>query len=145
MTKWRKALAMPRADWLLLTEAAFGLLRAWVLLRLVSFRKITATLYRPIRCRGLVPADIRKVRWAVETAARNLPIKLTCLPQAFTAAWMLMARGGRPLMHYGVAKSGIDFEAHAWVVQDERPVIGHRAAVGFTLLATFPAQKETGP
>jgi hypothetical protein len=56
---------------------------------------------------------------------------------------MLTARGGRPLLHYGVARTAAGLEAHAWVEMERRPVIGHRAANSFTLLATFPAESGT--
>jgi hypothetical protein len=140
MTKWRKFLALPRAERALLFEAALRLLQAWAMLHLVPFGRMTATLMH-VHGSGAA-ANLKPVRWAVETAARNLPLPLTCLPQAFAACWMLAARGGRPLLHYGVAKTAAGFEAHAWVEMDGHPVVGHRAAEGFTRLATFAAESE---
>jgi hypothetical protein len=139
MAKWRKALALPRAERALLIEAARHLLRAWLMLRLLPFKQIAAKIGGVSATDRTTSPDIRKVRWAVETAARHLPLSLTCLPQAFAASWMLTARGGRPLLHYGVAKTETGFESHAWVELDGKPVIGHRVANRFTLLATFPA------
>jgi hypothetical protein len=137
MAKWHKALALPRAERALLIEAARRLLQAWVMLRFLPFKRVVATL-GDNRKRSGTP-DIRQVRWSVETAARNLPLPLTCLPQAFAASWMLLARGGTPRLHYGVAKTQTGFQAHAWVELDGKPVIGHHVANRFTLLATFPA------
>jgi hypothetical protein len=140
MTKWHKALALPRAERALLFEAALRLLQAWTMLRLVPFNRMIATLGHRHGCGAA--ADLKPVRWAVETAARNLPLPLPCLPQAFAACWMLAARGGRPLLHYGVARTAAGLEAHAWVEMDGHPVVGHRAAGCFTLLATFAAESE---
>ena len=139
---WRKALTLDRDRRALLVEAAWYLVRVWLTLRLLPFSTLAASLDRDRVRRGVVPADIAAVRWAVEAAARHLPISLTCLPQAFAASWMLMARGGRPLLHYGVAKRENCFEAHAWVEQDGKPVVGHREAGRFTELACFPAGKS---
>lgn len=138
MPKWRSALSLSRADARLLIEAAGQLLRAWALLRLISFERLAGGLARTVLTRAAVPADCRKVRWAVETAARNLPLPLSCLPQAFAACWMLQRRGGRPQLRYGVAKAADGFESHAWVELDGVPVVGHRVAARFTLLASFP-------
>jgi hypothetical protein len=140
MKKWRKALALPRAEQALLCEAALRLLQAWAMLHLLPFNRMVATLMH-VHGSGAA-ASLKPVRWALETAARNLPLPLTCLPQAFAACWMLAARGGRPLMHYGVAATAAGFKAHAWVEMDGRPVVGQRAADGFTRLATFPAGSE---
>lgn len=137
MARWHKALALPRSERALLIEASLRLLQAWAMLRLCPFCKVVATLQRAHAPDGLPAADIGRVRWAVETAARHLPLSLTCLPQAFAASWMLQDLGGKPALHYGVAKSADGFEAHAWVELDGRPVVGHRQARAFTLLATF--------
>jgi Transglutaminase-like superfamily len=90
----------------------------------------------PRSASGNAPADVRRTRWAVEAAARHLPVSLPCLPQALAAAWMLQSRGHAPSLLYGVAPHG--FEAHAWVELEGMPVVGHRAAAGFTVLARFP-------
>ena len=140
MANWRKAFALTPAERALLCEAALRLLQARILLRLVPFEKVAATLNG--NRRSATAPDVDRVRWAVRTAARNLPLRLTCLPQAFAACWMLAARGGRPHLRYGVAKSNDGFRAHAWVELEDRSVIGHRAASPFALLATFPPVED---
>ena len=143
MSKVRTALSLSRTDWRLLLEASGALLLARVRLRFRPFKSLVATLEDGAPRRHAVPADIVKVRWAVECAARNLPLSLTCLPQAFAASWMLLRRGGRPVFHYGVAKTEDgDFEAHAWVEQNGRPVVGYLVASRFTPLATFPQESQ---
>jgi hypothetical protein len=129
MARWRK--------FLLVLEASGFLLAARAALWTLPFARLMASLHGRSRGpTGTAAADIRRIRWAVETAARRLPVSLTCLPQALAAAWMLQARGHAPELLYGVSAG---FAAHAWVELEGMPVVGHRAAVGFTVLARFPA------
>ena len=138
MASWRRFRALGWADRRLLGEAAVRLLLAWCLLRLRPFMRVVATLDRARPGAGGAHDEIRRVRWAVEAAARHLPLDLSCLPQALAASWMLIARGARPSLYFGVAAAGRGFESHAWVEVDGVPVVGHRVAVGFTPLAVFP-------
>ena len=140
MARLATLLAMPGADRRLLAEAGLRLLAAWVALRILPFSRMAASIVAPQGApAGADLALVRRVRGAVEVAARNLPLSLTCLPQAFAASWMLQARGLAPRLLYGVA-TGKDqgFEAHAWVELNGAPVVGHRVADRFTLLATLP-------
>ena len=145
MTAWTKVLTLPHADRRLLAAAVWQILRAWVMLRLLPFRSIAASLNQPAVGDPAGAIDVRKVRWAVESAARHLPLSLTCLPQAFAASWLLQARGGRPCLYYGVAKTESGFVAHAWVELDGVPVVGHRVADQFTVLTTFPTRPGDEP
>jgi hypothetical protein len=144
MPKLRAFLTLSGENRRLLIEACARILFAWGALKLRPFAHVVSSLDAP-RHAG-APVDqtlIRRVRWAVEAAARHLPLSLTCLPQAFAASWMLQARGFAPRMHYGVAVSETGgFEAHAWVELDGISVVGQRAAPHFTLLTSFPQSKE---
>ncbi len=137
-------LAHSRVDWCFFAEACADILYAWGALRLQPFEKVVATLRAGPHPKPADQGSARQVRWAVEAAARNLPLSLTCLPQALAASWMLQARGYAPQLHYGVAipKTG-GFEAHAWVELNGMAVIGHRAAKRFTLLTSFPKGSAT--
>lgn len=145
MGNWTKFFGLPSADRQLLMEAAIRLIVAWCVLRLVSFARVTATLERArTGRRAVTPETVRRIRWAVESAARNLPLSLTCLPQALAVSWMLITRGCTPQMLYGVAKvENGGFESHAWVELDGQPVIGHREAPRFTVLTSFPPPTAT--
>ncbi len=44
------------------------------------------------------------IGWAVTRAARYLPFKAVCLPQAMAARVMLERRGVKSIMHFGAAK-----------------------------------------
>jgi hypothetical protein len=138
MKRWRKFAALPRNDKGLLFEAAFLLLRAKVELAILPFAKVVKT--HPGRARPAGAAEqIRRVGWAVETTARHSLVALTCLPQALAAWWMLQKRGHPARLLYGVSKEGeTGFSAHAWVEVGGVPVVGGRAARGFTVLTSFP-------
>jgi len=147
MTTLRKFLARDAADRRVAVEAAALLLLAWCGLRVLPFARLVGTVGGAgAKGPALSREKVLQIRWAVEAAARTMPLPLTCLPQALAACWMLRARGAAPRMHYGVASRGDgNFEAHAWVELDGAPVIGHRNAHEFTLLTTFPHQEPAAP
>jgi hypothetical protein len=143
MHRLRAVFAHSCEDWCLFIEACGLILYAWGALNFLPFERIIASL--SMNGHGTEPADkvyVRRVRWAVETAARYIPLKLTCLPQALTASWLLRARGFAPTLQYGVATVGTGFEAHAWVELEGLPVVGHRVAQRFTLLTSFPRETK---
>jgi hypothetical protein len=131
----------------LLVEAGFFLLLARVELAILPFARIMSGLAGRSEgeLRGNAGEWIRQIRWAVETMAQHSPLPLTCLPQALAATWMLQSRGFAPRLLYGVRTDRTNgFSAHAWVELHGAPVVGHRAAVGFTLLAGFPPLSKSG-
>src|SRR4051794_19029156 len=147
MNRCRKFGALPASDRRLLVEAALLLLRARVQLAIWPFSKVVATHPRQTPCAGPLCAveQIPRVGWAVETAARFSPVALTCLPQALAAWWMLQARGHPARLLYGVSTQGENgFSAHAWVEVDGSPVVGGRAARGYTVLTSFPRLPTAG-
>ncbi len=57
-----------------------------------------------------------EIGWAVTRAARYLPFKAVCLPQAMAARVMLKRRGVASVMHFGAAKGEEKpLDAHAWL------------------------------
>ena len=140
MPRLRAILAHSGEDWRFFAEACVRILFARGALKLLPFARVVSLLGTARH--APTPVDrtlVRRMRWAVEAAARHLPLSLTCLPQALAATWMLQARGFAPRMHYGVAAAEIGgFEAHAWVELDGIPVVGHRVAPHFTRLTSFP-------
>ena len=145
MRRLRNFLRLPASEQLLLLEAALRMLFAHCAIGLVSFPLIVRLLRPPRQVAKTVnAAQVREIRWAVETAARVMPLQLLCLPQGLAAFWMLRARGAAPQLHYGVtSRAGDGFESHVWVEVEGFPVVGHRNAADFTLLTTFP-ERESG-
>ena len=93
----------------------------------------TVALHRPDA------ADIaRNVGWAVTRAARYLPFRAVCLPQALAARHMLRRRGVASVLHFGAidgATAGI--RTHAWLDAAGVEVTGYPLAAGCTEIARF--------
>ena len=78
------------------------------------------------------------IGWAVTRAARYLPFKAVCLPQAMAARIMLGHRGIESVMHFGAAKSTEKpLEAHAWLDAAGVEVTGYPVAAQFAEIACF--------
>ena len=78
------------------------------------------------------------IGWAVTRAARYVPFKAVCLPQAMAAQVMLKRRGVQSVMHFGAAK-GTDkpLDAHAWLDAAGVEVTGYPVAENFAEIACF--------
>jgi hypothetical protein len=62
------------------------------------------------------PVMIRKVAWAIRTAAKFTPWKSNCLAQGLAAGRMLKRRGLPAVLFFGVAKDEAGkMIAHAWL------------------------------
>ena len=79
-----------------------------------------------------------EIGWAVTRAARYVPFKAVCLPQAMAARVMLKRRGVKSVMHFGAAK-GQDkpLDAHAWLDAAGVEVTGYPVAKNFAEIACF--------
>jgi Transglutaminase-like superfamily len=78
------------------------------------------------------------VGWAVTRAARYLPFKAVCLPQAMAARVMLKRRGVASVMHFGAAKGEEKpLDAHAWLDAAGVEVTGYPVAKNFSEIACF--------
>jgi Transglutaminase-like superfamily len=134
----------------LLIEAAVWLLLARVALLAVPF----PTLARRLGA-FVPPTDARvtlagrdassrdaqlaeEIGWATVRAARHVPFKAVCLPQAMAARIMLGRRGVASVLHFGAAK-GRDrpIDAHAWLDAAGIEVTGYPVAGQFAEIACF--------
>lgn len=134
----------------LLPEAVLYLLAARLALIFIPFPRLAPHLgsfVPPTDARvaqagaGIAPDQARLARdigWAVTRAARYLPFKAVCLPQAMAAQVMLRRRGVTSVMHFGAAK-GTDkpLDAHAWLDAAGVEVTGYPVAAGFAEIACF--------
>ncbi len=134
----------------LLVEAGWWLLLARLALMTVPFSRIAPRLGRFVppdegRLRGFPlappagPSELaRDVGWAVTLAARHVPFKAVCLPQAMAAKAMLGRRGVVSVLSFGVARTPRDgLEAHAWLAAAGVEVTGFAAAESFTEIGCF--------
>jgi hypothetical protein len=98
-------------------------------LRWLPFRTVLRTLDRlapkPMVLADLNPPLAGRVAWAVTAAARCVPGKATCLPQAL-ATRALLSRLGQPSeLRIGVLREGQgSLEAHAWVEYEGHVLVG---------------------
>jgi hypothetical protein len=134
----------------LLVEAVTWLLLARLSLIFISFQKLARHLGTFV-----APADARALRakaensrdharlageigWAVTRAARHVPFKAVCLPQAMAARIMLKRRGVDSVLHFG-ARIGPDkpIDAHAWLDAAGVEVTGYPVANTFAEIACF--------
>ena len=98
-----------------------AVLAARVALALMGFQRLRARIEQ--RYEALPAREDREaaqtLRRAMDRAARALP-KVTCLPRALAAEWLLRRNGQAALLSVGVARSDgaardAALDAHAWV------------------------------
>lgn len=78
------------------------------------------------------------IGWAVTRAARYVPFRAVCLPQAMAARVMLERRGVQSVMHFGAAKgTNKPLDAHAWLDAAGVEVTGYPVAKNFAEIACF--------
>jgi hypothetical protein len=142
-----------QVDWherFLLAEAVAGLLAARVKIAALPFRRIASRLGvfvtpddpRVASARAPAPADrtrtAEQVGWAVTRAARHVPFKAVCLPQAMAAHAMLRRRGIASAMHFGARRNDEKpIDAHAWLDAAGVEVTGYPFDPGMIEIGCF--------
>ena len=132
----------------LLAEAAVCLLLARVIVRFVPFSRVAPRLgvfRRPTDSRDpSQPAPQAHARlaaeigWAVTRAARVVPFRAVCLPQAYAARLMLDRRRISSVLRLGAAKGAEQpLDAHAWLDAAGVRVTGYPSSPGLTEVARF--------
>jgi hypothetical protein len=134
----------------LLAEAALWLLLARLTLVLVPFPSVARRLGSFVP-----PSDLRiaqgrsgspsghvllaeEIGWAVTRAARHLPYRVVCLPQAMAARIMLRRRGVPSVIHFGAAIGAEKpLDTHAWLDAAGVEVTGFPVAETFAEIACF--------
>lgn len=134
----------------LLVEAVAWLLLARLSLIFISFPRLARHLgtfvpptnTRALRAKSEFSHDHARIAedigWAVTRAARHVPFKAVCLPQAMAARIMLKRRGVGSVLHFG-ARIGPDkpIDAHAWLNAAGVEVTGYPVANTFPEIACF--------
>jgi hypothetical protein len=134
----------------LLVEAACWLLVARVALLVVPFPRLARRIGDFVAPsddrvatarRGGSANDARvaeEIGWATVAAARHVPFKAVCLPQAMAARIMLRRRGVASVLHFGAAKGREKaIDAHAWLDAAGVEVTGYPVAAHFAEIACF--------
>jgi hypothetical protein len=128
------------SEQLLLLEAAFLLGFARIATALLPFRVLAGWFsHVPTRLmQEAQPSECRKIGTAVERAARNVPWKAVCLPQAIAAKLMLSRRGYPAIVHFGVGRNaGGKLIAHVWVCCGDSIIVGRGGVPSVAPLAGF--------
>jgi hypothetical protein len=142
-----KFFRLPLHDRLLLLEATIWIAIAGLAIAVLPFRQLGFLAARPIRqpeptnqARAIM---VRRIRWAIGTAAPRVPWRAFCFQQGVAAQLMLRRRGIPSVLYYGAEPnehSGLS--AHVWVRDGDVDVIGGDIAYRFAVLATFPPQNS---
>lgn len=145
MTAVAKFFRRSSSDRVLFFEALAALVAAKVRVHTIPFRRLAPTLGRSqAETSPAISAPDRtvavKVSWAVQTAARYIPLGFVCLPQAIAAQRMLRRRGIASTLYLGVAPDREKKEsiiAHAWVRAGDKVLTGQAESLRHTVIAKF--------
>ena len=124
-----------------LAEALVLCTVASVMLRALRFSRVAARLGRhmaesPPLGVAETRDNVRRIKWAIATAARVLPWKPICLPQAVAAQWMLRRHGIESTLYLGTDPTN-QYAAHAWVRVGRIIVTGGDDPRRYTVVSTF--------
>lgn len=143
----RRLYRLPMRNRALLFEAVMWLALARLSLVFVPFRVLAArfgAVTQPATDTSVAPLlpmaqqqDVQLIGWAVTRAARYVPFRAVCLPQAIAAKAMLSRRGIASVMHFGVAKMAAELKAHAWLDAGRIEVTGYPVEAGYVEVARF--------
>jgi hypothetical protein len=127
---WRKFWALPQSRRAMIFEASFWLVLARLVILFVPFPWIARRIGR-LQQPGTFPLNqprdstlsidgpdvAQSTSWAIDRAARALPVRLVCLPRALAAWQMLRRRGIEARMHFGASRNAGEesLNSHAWV------------------------------
>lgn len=145
MTRIAKFFRRTPRERMLWLEALLALCWAKLLVQIVPFRRLAPRLGVPqSETVGLLSPEHHRtsleISWAVQAAARHVPLGFVCLPQALAARRMLSTRGIASTLYFGVApgsKDPGDIESHAWLRAGAKIVTGEREALRHVVVAKF--------
>lgn len=133
----------------LVAEALVAVAFAGFAIRLWSFNRILQFVGRPPAMASLSPAERAaigaRIGWAVPAAAKRLPWRATCFPQGLAAQWMLRRRGIAGTFYYGASINDASLDAHVWVMDGERGIVGVREASAMRTLVQVTAGERPTP
>ncbi|MEG3181218.1 lasso peptide biosynthesis B2 protein [Sphingomonas sp. LT1P40] len=122
-----------------MAEAAATLAAASLAIGVLRFRRVAAMAGGDGTTRAGEQAELVRMGWAVEAAARRVPWRTVCFQKGLAVHWMLRRRRIASTLCYGVRQSADKgVEAHVWVVSGDREVIGCEIADQFGEVARFP-------
>lgn len=86
------------------------------------------------------PISMADAVWAIETAARYLPLRTKCIEKGLAAQRLLRRSGRDARLHYGARTEGggQGLCAHVWVSVEGKVILGGEEAPAFAEIAAFP-------
>lgn len=132
-------------DRALFVEALFALSWAKICVHLLAFRRLAPRLGAAQTETPTIIAPTERamavdVSWAVQAAARHVPLRFVCLPQAIAAKQMLRRRGIATTLYLGVSPDREKPEAiaaHAWLRAGDKIVTGEEEMARHRAIAWF--------
>ena len=119
-----KLCALSRAERKLLLLAALLLPVFWIALRALGLRRLHAWIDRlpAIRHTQSLEVEPGAIGTLVNAAGRYSPGPSTCLTRSLLLRWLLRGRGVCSELRIGVRLQQGEFQAHAWVEHQGRPI-----------------------
>ena len=130
----------------LLVEASLYLLAARLMVSLMPFRNLSRILDKKLEGMAVGETDgvavVDDISWAVNRAARHLPVRLVCFPQGIAAFLMLRRRRIDSRLYYGISNvPGKNFVGHVWVMYGKKSVTGCEQAHEYTVMMSYPSEQ----
>jgi len=137
----RTWLTLSWRDRALLAEAMALVASASLAVAILPFKRVAAIAAGAPGKDDAPPRSVRRIRWAVDAAARRSPWRALCIEQGLAAQAMLRRRGYKAALHYGVKRDAEgELAAHVWVRSGPLDVVGCENADDYRLLAVFGAE-----
>ena len=133
----RRFLGLSGVERRLLLKIAILLIGTRVAMYLVRYPRLARRFERWSQpARNTDGLNAERIAWAVNAVGLRLGPLTTCLGMALVARLLLARRGIASTLHFGVARDPSDgFTAHAWLVCDERVIVGRSEVQNFTPLS----------
>ena len=120
----RRFLALSVRDKLLVLRCVPIVAAVRLGLSLLSYKTIKRWIRFDREVRPAPTEELRRLAWGIRNAARLVP-RASCLTQALAAQFLLARSGYRSQIRVGVVKDAEGrFCAHAWLISDDRVVVG---------------------
>jgi Transglutaminase-like superfamily len=136
----RRLAALPADERRVLAHAVFLVAGFAVALRILPFRVVADRVGRAAAVKGGAATNPRRIAALVDAAGGVL--RASCLPRALALSRILRSRGVPHEVRIGIRKRR-RLEAHAWVVEGDRVLIGRAGVESYVPLTTLPGPQAS--
>lgn len=133
-----RRLTAPRRK--LLARSAMLLAAASTMVAAMPFRRAIRFGSAPLIDGAGNRASVADCLWAIEAAARYIPLRTMCIEKGLAAQRLLRRHGYDARLHYGARTDALSAQvaAHVWVSIAGEIVLGGHEAPAFAEIATYP-------